>query len=1074
MISSSDKLCENYLCRKVSDRFKIYSLSILRTKGLLCDGNQDCENNMDEHNCDITMLRSGLEVNSRFICDDTCNTEDCEDEAYCNGLTYGIYCKNTVNLNKYVPPYYICDDFDDCDDGEDEFNCTTTDQTMNTCTKVIFDYWDSYYDVYVIVPVHNFTKCGLINKLFIDHYCVDEDMKKEQTNCTDQAREGGSCIINGYKSTFSKYVICMTETISQICDDRLESQCHDFSKSCVNKHKHVMCDNIPDCNDRSDETHPICRSHTEDTCQRKVGKAGELTLPLTWLGDGIEDCANGIDELDVWPTCGKDVSRRLVTSNKTCENVLLCPSGDPGFVELNDLCDGLETCGNEKTMCSLSQDSSTIFTSVSSKGNGFVKQLSFCMKGLRSINNLKKDNCAKELFIFPDLHFFGVDTKTELHLPDSLQNCDHMYGEQYVFTSCTERCENSICPLTNLPKYDACPNQYPNRIGTLANNKYLVFFTKFRDNLYTNKYFVCDNNVTCINYSQVCDLVDNCGDRSDELVCTNGFTCDSTRILTKVKKCDGNFDCFDMSDECNQQCSRQILENVALKVSSLVIGGLAVLANLIIIIKNIGSLKHCRTSVALANKSLIILISLGDFLVGCYLLVIAMYDAVIFKKDYCKSQIEWMTSIPCSAIGVVSTIGSQISLFAMAGLSTIRLNGIRGSLRVPSEVNFAKSLKVILGVLCIIMTSAAIAITPIISSFENLFVNGYKFADELRLFIGTQSKQEVIAVLEAYYGRMKRKNLSWEAILKMYRGMFSHDEGYPDHTNTVTKLDFYGNDGVCLFKYFVDKNDPQRNFVWAILAVNFVCFLFISISYVLIGIVSRDSSKGLANSQNNRQIRDRNRKMNRRITIIITTDFCCWVPFIVICVLHFLEVLDATPWYSIFSMIILPINSVINPFLYDDFVTGLLSAPFNLATARIANSAIYRTAIARLSTAQTDVIEMEQIEVQRGEPGCTAGSVPVTKTREPDEPKIVTGLDIPLRNAHKRKQLYVGDGVTGPQNQARDEGGELTSTNVTGEDGCALFIETDGVVRVEVHNPLVQQSLDHEVITQTINMDEEV
>ena len=69
--------------------------------------------------------------------------------------------------------------------------------------------------------------------------------------------------------------------------------------------------------------------------------------------------------------------------------------------------------------------------------------------------------------------------------------------------------------------------------------------------------------------------------------------------------------------------------------------------------------------------------------------------------------------------------------------------------------------------------------------------------------------------------------------------------------------------------------------------------------------------------QNNRQINDRNRKMQRKISIIVATDFLCWVPFVVICCLHSLSILDATPWYSLFSIVILPINSVINPLLYD-------------------------------------------------------------------------------------------------------------------------------------------------------------
>ena len=190
----------------------------------------------------------------------------------------------------------------------------------------------------------------------------------------------------------------------------------------------------------------------------------------------------------------------------------------------------------------------------------------------------------------------------------------------------------------------------------------------------------------------------------------------------------------------------------------------------------------------------------------------------------------------------------------MAGLSTIRLHGIKGSLRVPSEVNWVNSLKVSLGVFSIILTSLAIAIAPIIGGLENFFVNGVKFADELIIFIGTQDKRQILTVIEAYYGRMKETTVSWKTLLKIVRSMYSHDERYTDHTETITKLDFYGNDGVCLFKYFVKEDDPQKKFVWTILAGNFICFLFIAISYISISLVSKHSSKNLASAQNKSQI----------------------------------------------------------------------------------------------------------------------------------------------------------------------------------------------------------------------------
>ena len=117
-----------------------------------------------------------------------------------------------------------------------------------------------------------------------------------------------------------------------------------------------------------------------------------------------------------------------------------------------------------------------------------------------------------------------------------------------------------------------------------------------------------------------------------------------------------------------------------------------------------------------------------------------------------------------------------------------------------------------------ILASGTIAVIPIVSAFEDFFViNGVRFSEKLRFFLGTSKKSDISQVIEAYYGRMKETNLSWNTLTSMMRGMFSHDFGYEDHTNKVTNLDFYGNDGVCLFKYFVNRDDSQKFFVWTVL-----------------------------------------------------------------------------------------------------------------------------------------------------------------------------------------------------------------------------------------------------------------
>ena len=103
--------------------------------------------------------------------------------------------------------------------------------------------------------------------------------------------------------------------------------------------------------------------------------------------------------------------------------------------------------------------------------------------------------------------------------------------------------------------------------------------------------------------------------------------------------------------------------------------------------------------------------------------------------------------------------------------------------------------------------------------------------------------------------------------------------------------------------------------------------------------------------------------MNRRVTIIIATDFFCWVPFIIICVVHSLEILDATRWYSVLSLAILPINSVINPFLYDDTIVGPLSALFGSISTRVVDSIRRENFITR-NTTQSSIIEMDVKKVQ--------------------------------------------------------------------------------------------------------------
>ncbi|KAL5267865.1 hypothetical protein ACHWQZ_G004793 [Mnemiopsis leidyi] len=960
-------LCEYYLCDSKKYPGFVFSSNVLESLREVCNNETDCINtDLDESGCttkETTVMPSGKSVPSFDICDEKCDTFSCEDEANCNGFTYGIYCEKDGKKNNYVAPWNMCTDtleYMHCDNGEDKASCSRTNNSESSCSHQ--GKMRQFFNFTCVPPL---TGDSTYWPLCDDH--------KDQLNCSDPSKAGLTCFVNGSLSTVSKYMICYNserDIDKSLCDDGIENKCLAASKKCGTIHQHLLCDKTSDCEDGSDEERSICRSLTVRTCKRRVGNAGELPIPLDWLVDGVEDCTNGIDEEAwLWPKCGVDRTRRFVTSNGTCENVFLCPGNDPTlkYEELGNICTGMDVCGHD--VCSVSRNFLDIRKTVLSSDKGLTKRIAFCLKGLVSLEFLHGE-CDKEHFIFPNDTFFGINNTTQVILPNETTNCDSMFGEQYVFTSCLNKCENSLCPLRNVPRYEVCMDQYPKRIGTLANNEYLAFFTRSHGDILNNRYFVCDNKVKCIEYSQVCDLIDDCGDASDEINCTNNFQCNKTdsidplfggvNFIPKYKKCDEKIDCIDFSDECNESCSLRILKKPLFRGFTWFMGLAAILANFIIMVKSLYTLRNSRNTIVLINKSLVIIISLGDFFVGCYLITIAVYDGIVYKNGYCTKQMIWLTSWECSVVGALNTFGSQISLFSMTLLSTIRLYIIWKSTKIPGKVTWMTWLQVLLGVILLVTASLLIAIIPILHRFEDFFVNGEYFAPKLKLFIGSADKKDIIKVLKSYYGRMKDITLSWSMINTMVGGMFSHDLSYKDHITETRKVHFYGNDGVCLFKYFVDQDDPQRVFVWSILGLNFFSFISISVSYLLIILLTRKSTKNVANTKTNKNASKRNSRMNRRIAIIITTDFLCWIPFLVICCLHSLEIIHASNWYAT-SMILLPINSVINPLIYDNTVTKLITGPVNKVTSLVSNSAAVRSVLSRAEVVQVETVEMDRI-----------------------------------------------------------------------------------------------------------------
>ena len=935
---SDQHYCGSYVC----DDFSMYcytcSYEYYFDLLLTCNNISQCSNGADEQYCDWNdkVLCKGNDYSTAYIkTDQVCDgIRDCwygHDEAGCNH-TAGIDCIE-LGVIRWVHPYYICNDLTSCDSGKDEENCTEY-SNSSTCN------WCNSYDPFN--KRQEGPRCLHANQMCShpsQSMCTDH---KDQLNCTDSVY---TCPIHSYPTTIRAANLCDGY---DACDDGFDENCELSGLSCQ-VHKNRLCDDVEDCENGGDEKKYICKQVVNRTCLRHLNRGSELPIPLEWLCDNVEDCINGIDEDKTqWKVCGAGDRQRCIEPGKECNEMLKCPGSttEPMYVKNEELCDNFETCPGENALCQVSHSTEIISNSVIEVNK--VKHLSFCLPGFdpKGLHNCKVGE-------FNNFELVRVVDPIKLYYPAAKQSCLHVYGEQYVYNSCKNICKepNIPCPLRPI-KYDSCPYSMRKKLYIPSDSQYLTLVEKNRGS-FSNAIFPC-NNGNCVSYKEVCDLTDDCGDASDELECKNHFRCNTTGKFIHIGGlCNNIIECFDRSDECECGKTKRIVNNAALKILSWIAGGLATSINSFLLVKNGIFLYKTESRPPFTNSFLVMLISIGDLLVGLYLLAVAAADYV-YSEDYCIDEHKWLGSTQCSLMGVFSTIGSQISLFSMTALSLYRAHSL-SRISAPGDVSPKYKAKMVFTAVVITLMSVAIAVIPQIPSFEDYFINGLYYPSN-PMFVGAPNKAQHITTIQEYHGEVASKDIPWATLRILVLDMFTQDNG----TVIGDNQGFYSNDGSCLFKYFVNDDDPQKVYSLAVLMVNSVCFLIITTCYITVNIITMASSRASSSSN------DSSRRLQQKIAIIVLTDFACWIPFILTCLLHFAGVFDATEYYGFFSIIVLPLNSVINPIIYDGAIVNMISTAW-VFIKRKAN--VFRQSInaTNATTVTCNPVAIEMLDIPRSQ-----------------------------------------------------------------------------------------------------------
>ena len=125
---------------------------------------------------------------------------------------------------------------------------------------------------------------------------------------------------------------------------------------------------------------------------------------------------------------------------------------------------------------------------------------------------------------------------------------------------------------------------------------------------------------------------------------------------------------------------------------------------------------------------------------------------------------------------------------------------------------------------------------------------------------------------------------------------------------------FYGRSTVCLALQLSDDRPPGWEYSVSIfIGLNLLAFLFISLAYLAIFLSAVKSSSSIRSTNVKRES-----ALAKRVAFIILTDFCCWMPVIVVGILSLTGSFHDSEkqvymWMAVF---VLPVNSSVNPILY--------------------------------------------------------------------------------------------------------------------------------------------------------------
>ena len=351
--------------------------------------------------------------------------------------------------------------------------------------------------------------------------------------------------------------------------------------------------------------------------------------------------------------------------------------------------------------------------------------------------------------------------------------------------------------------------------------------------------------------------------------------------------------------------------------------------NLFVIIKNLTKMKSIvdKKSTKFYNLLFILNLSLSDLIFGFVLGAVA-FKSSSYSGVYCAKDFEWRSSLSCNIIGVFTFISSQTSLNILVLTTGFRLYTVYK----PYESLDIKKQKVYFFLIVCWGLSLGLAIVTIFLEKEftqNMIISS-------NIFLRNKKANRLIKSNEFYMLAENIENIwnfsrpdsipSSQSIYKVRSfkdWYFSSAKFIKQNPNIGIDIKmtfgFYSSSAVCLPDFY-SKSSMASQLSFTLMSLNLFLITCISMGYVMIFYKIKSTSL----EKNSKKSSKKEKTMIFRVSLIIATDIACWLPIIVFSYASFFQHEIPAIVHSITSILLLPINSLVNPILYSKIDVALI------------------------------------------------------------------------------------------------------------------------------------------------------